>query len=61
MLRDQVSEDFSAIWVDTEQEYERVLRFVSRFQPSLVHRVKLYTKDTPLFEQFGIQKRSTRR
>ncbi len=54
ILRDQVSENFSAIWCDTETEYERVLRFLQRFQPSLMRRVKLYTKDTPLFEQFGI-------
>src|SRR6266700_2170959 len=54
ILRDQVSTNFSAIWADTEQEYERILRFVSRFQPSLVKRVKLYSKDTPLFEQFNI-------
>ena len=54
ILRDQVTISFSSIWVDTEQEYERVLRFVSRFQPSLVKRVKLYTKETPLFEQFSI-------
>ncbi|HEX4020456.1 MAG TPA: Rne/Rng family ribonuclease [Acidobacteriaceae bacterium] len=55
ILRDQVSENFSTIWVDTEADYERVLRFLQRFQPSLVRRVKLYTKETPLFEQFGIQ------
>src|SRR3954469_8175288 len=55
ILRDQVSGSFSHIWVDTEAEYERVLRFVSRFQPTLVKRVKLYTKETPLFEQFNIQ------
>ncbi|QMV19455.1 Rne/Rng family ribonuclease [Granulicella sp. 5B5] len=54
ILRDQVTDNFSAIWVDTETEYERVLRFLQRFQPSLIRRVKLYTKDTPLFEQFGI-------
>ena len=54
ILRDQVTDNFSAIWVDTESEYERVLRFLQRFQPSLIRRVKLYTKDTPLFEQFGI-------
>jgi ribonuclease G len=55
ILRDQVTENFSLIWVDTEQEYERVVRFASRFQPNLVRRIKLYTKPTPLFEQFGIQ------
>ena len=54
ILRDQVTDNFSAIWVDTEQEYERVLRFLQRFQPSLVRRVKLYSKETPLFEHFGI-------
>ena len=54
VLRDQVTSDFSAIWVDTEQEYERVLRFANRFQPGLIKRIKLYTKETPLFEQFGL-------
>jgi ribonuclease E len=54
ILRDQVTDNFSAIWVDTENEYERVLRFLQRFQPSLIRRVKLYSKETPLFEQFGI-------
>ena len=55
VLRDQVTSDFAAIWVDNEQEYERILRFANRFQPALVRRVKLYTKETPLFEQFGLK------
>ena len=55
ILRDQVTSTFSHIWVDTEQEYERILRFAQRFQPSLLKRVKLYTKEAPLFEQFGVQ------
>src|SRR5512135_614863 len=55
VLRDQVTSDFSVIWVDSEQEYERILRFANRFQPALVRRVKLYTKETPLFEQFGLK------
>jgi ribonuclease G len=54
VLRDQVTSDFSAIWVDSETEYERILRFANRFQPALVKRVKLYTKETPLFDQFGL-------
>ncbi len=55
VLRDQVTADFNVIWVDTEPEYERILRFFNRFQPGMVKRVKLYTKETPLFEQFGLQ------
>jgi Rne/Rng family ribonuclease len=54
VLRDQVTSDFSAIWVDSDEEYERILRFANRFQPALVKRVKLYTKDVPLFEQFAL-------
>jgi len=55
ILRDQISDNFSNIWVDSEADYERIVRFLSRFSPSLVRRVKLYTKETPLFEHFGIQ------
>jgi ribonuclease G len=54
VLRDQVTSDFNVIWVDTEQEYERILRFFNRFQPNMVKRVKLYTKEAPLFDQFGL-------
>jgi Rne/Rng family ribonuclease len=55
ILRDYVSDDFTAIWIDNEEEYGKVVEFVSRFQPKLVSRVKLYTKETPIFEEFGIQ------
>ena len=55
ILRDQVSANFSAIWVDSQDDYERIVRFLNRFAPTMVRRVKLYTKETPLFEHFGIQ------
>ena len=55
ILRDQVSSNFSNIWVDTEADYERIVRFLNRFSPSLVRRVKLYNKEIPLFEHFGIE------
>jgi Rne/Rng family ribonuclease len=55
ILRDYVSDDFTAIWIDSEEEFGKVVEFVSRFQPRLVNRVKLYTKEQPIFEEFGIQ------
>jgi Rne/Rng family ribonuclease len=55
ILRDYVSTDYTAIWVDSEEEFAKVVEFMSRFQPELVNRVKLYTKETPVFEEFGIQ------
>jgi ribonuclease G len=55
ILRDHVSNDYTAIWIDNEEEFAKVVDFVGRFQPRLVNRVKLYTKDAPIFEEFGIQ------
>jgi ribonuclease G len=54
-LRDTVTSEFVSVWMDTEEEYAHVLDFISRFQPELVDRVKLYTKETPIFEEMGIQ------
>jgi Rne/Rng family ribonuclease len=55
ILRDYLSDDYAAIWLDNEEEFAKVVEFVGRFQPKLVPRVKLYTKDAPIFEEFGIQ------
>ncbi|MGP8247919.1 MAG: Rne/Rng family ribonuclease [Bryobacteraceae bacterium] len=54
VLRDQLTSSFKNIWVDNEELYEGVLRFVERFQPALVSRVKLYTRANPIFDEFGI-------
>ncbi len=56
ILRDQLTTDFDTIWIDNEEEYTRAIEFISRFQPSLVSRVKLYTKEAPIFEELGVQR-----
>jgi Rne/Rng family ribonuclease len=55
ILRDQLSEDFTAIRIDSEEEYQRVVEFVNRMQPRMVKRVKLYTRDEPILEAYGVQ------
>ncbi|HJR07964.1 MAG TPA: Rne/Rng family ribonuclease [Pyrinomonadaceae bacterium] len=55
ILRDQLSDDFAAIRVDSEEEYQEIVEFVNRIQPRLVNRVKLYTRDEPILEAFGVQ------
>jgi ribonuclease G len=55
LLRDLLTPDFKCVRVDNEVDYERVLDFAHRNQPSVVGKIKLYTRDTPLFEEFGIQ------
>jgi ribonuclease G len=54
LLRDQFSFEFAAIRVDDETEYQRIVEFVDKIFPNLVHRVKLYTKETPIFDEYGI-------
>ena len=55
VLRDQLSDEFKAIRLDSESEYTKVLEFVNRFQPALVNRVRLHLKDNSIFEEYGLQ------
>jgi len=55
LLRDLLTEDFSAIRIDSELEYRRVLELVERMMPALATRVKLYEKEYPIFEEYGVQ------
>src|SRR5882762_5456972 len=55
ILRDYLSDDYVAVWLDNEEAFTKVVEFVGRFQPKMVPRVKLYTKEAPIFEEFGIQ------
>ena len=55
LLRDMLTEDYTAIRLDDEAEHRRVVALVERIMPSLLPRVKLYTKDYPIFEEYGVQ------
>jgi ribonuclease G len=55
LLRDLLTDDYSAIRLDNEAEHRRVVTLVERIMPALLPRVKLYTKDYPIFEEYGVQ------
>lgn len=55
ILRDQLSDEFTAIRVDSEEEYLACVEFINRIQPRMVNRVKLYTRDQPILEAYGVQ------
>jgi ribonuclease G len=55
LLRDLLTEDYTAIRIDNEVEHRRVIALVERIMPNLVPRVKLYSKDYPIFEEYGVQ------
>jgi ribonuclease G len=55
LLRDLLTDDYSAIRIDNELEYRRVLELIERIMPSLASKVKLYEKEYPIFEEYGVQ------
>ncbi len=55
ILRDQLSDEYTAIRVDSEEEYQRIVEFINRVQPRMVKRVKLHTRDEPILETYGVQ------
>src|SRR5215213_7064161 len=55
LLRDMLTDDYTAIRLDDEAEHRRVVTLVERIMPALLSRVKLYTKEYPIFEEYGIQ------
>lgn len=56
VVRDLFAHEFSVLWVDGEDTYERIVEFLDQVQPSLIGRVKLYRQEgVDLFERFGIE------
>ena len=55
LLRDLLTDDYTSIRIDNDQEYRRVLELVERIMPSLAPKVKLYEKEYPIFEEYGVQ------
>jgi len=55
LLRDLLTDDYTAIRIDDPQEHRRVVALVERIMPNLLPRVKLYTKDYPILEEYGVQ------
>ena len=55
LLRYLLTEQFTAIRLDDEVEHRRVVGFVQRIMPNMLSRVKHYTKDFPIFDEYGVQ------
>ena len=55
LLRDLLTDEYQAIRVDNQQDYQRILELVERIMPALAPRVKLYSKPFPILEEYGVQ------
>src|SRR5437868_6400245 len=54
-IRDVLSPEFKSVWVDDVDQYQRVVEFLNQIQPNLVSRVRLYRREEPIFDEFGIE------
>jgi Rne/Rng family ribonuclease len=55
LLRDLLTDEFSVIRIDSPEEHRRVTALVERIMPSMLPRVKLYARDYPIFEEYGVR------
>lgn len=56
LLRDVLTDEFNTIYVDKEPLYEEIREYLRTIAPHKVDIVRYYKMQTPIFEQFGIQR-----
>lgn len=54
-IRDILSPEFSAIRINSEELFDQVLNYVRQIQPQMLNRVKYYSRNYPIFEEYGVQ------
>ncbi len=55
LLRDLLTEEFSVIRIDSPSEYRKATTLLERIMPSMLPRVKLYSRDFPILEEYGVR------
>ncbi len=54
-VRDVLSTGFGTIRVDSETLYGRMVNFVRQSLPGAEHKVRYYSKNYPIFEEYGVE------
>jgi len=55
VIRDQFSDKFDAIRVDSRDVYSQIMQYVSDVAPELKERVHMYEGGKPLFDEYGVR------
>jgi ribonuclease G len=58
--RDMFTSDVERLIVDDKASYDRIVAFISEFQPNLVPSVEMYGGPEPLFDHLGIEQEVSR-
>ncbi len=57
IVRDHFTEDVKQLVVDSRDEYNKIMKFLRAFMPSLREKVKLYSSQAPLYRKYGLEKK----
>ncbi len=55
LLRDLLTDDYTAIRIDDAREHQRIVELLNRIMPAMSSRVRLHDKPYPIFEEYGVQ------
>lgn len=55
ILRDIFTDEIDNVFIDSQEEYRKALRFINYFSPYLRKKLWLYQEDIPLFMKMGIE------
>jgi ribonuclease G len=54
-LRDSLNDGIEKVRVDSRETYEKVVKFVHKFMPSLDDRIEHYDGERPIFDLYGVE------
>jgi ribonuclease G len=54
VLRDMLNPDVDSVWVEGEQTYQRIFKFIQQFLPQYESRIRHYYEKEPLFSHYGV-------
>ncbi len=55
VVRDVLTEEYGHVYIDSKEEYKRIMRFLNSFSPQLKNKIKLFNQNVPLFESFKVE------
>jgi Rne/Rng family ribonuclease len=55
LMRDLLTDEYQTIRIDSLSEYRKVQQLLERILPQMLPRVKLYTRNYPIFDEYGIR------
>ncbi len=55
LVRDLLTDEYQTIRIDSLTEYRKVQQLLERIMPSMLPRLKLYTRNFPIFDEYGIR------